>query len=159
MVSPLICLIKHRKKKSVFKRLMCIHIPTSMLYHLSAAFPARIPALVTNTMKALDFSMVHALNVASRIDFNRKKHLQYSIALHAMLVQKSVMCDLPVQRFALMLYDNMHLYNTAAIKYGFLAFSLYFADNFVKGSHGAFHITLYWLFDTYFSAFSKRKSI
>lgn len=164
MVSPLICLLKHRKKKSVFKSTLCIHIPLSMSYHLSCAFPTVVPACVVITLKALDYTFIHMLSLASRVDMKQTKRISISALLHTTLVVKSVInSDPAVFKLGLMLYDHMHLvrahpcHSKKAIIAGGTAFTFYYWDNSIPCGHGIFHITLYWLFDTYFCILQDKK--
>lgn len=161
MVSPLICLWRNRKKKSVFKKVLCVHIPLSMCYHLSCAFPVSLKWAIT-TLKTLDYTFIHMLSLASRIDFKRYHNIHFSALGHTCLIMTSIRKrDPALAKFGLMVFDHLHFRRIEpelakrALKAGTITFTFYFYDKHIPIGHGIFHITLYWLFDIYFKMLDK----
>lgn len=167
MVAPLFCLWRHRRKKSWYRPIMCLHIPTSVAYHVMLAFPLLpVPHGFIWTFKALDFFFIHLMSLASRVDFGRKRHIMGSALCHSILLLQSTAGgrDPVLAKCILMVHDNLHLLNVAkhdtrnmALAAGVATLSLYATDTTWDYGHAVFHITLYWLFDTYFCIWQDQK--
>lgn len=161
MLAPLYCLWRHRKKRSLYKPILCIHIPISICYHACMAFPASQCRYVIASFKILDFLFIHVLSLASRLDFKRYKTLPISILLHSVLFYQSAFAgkDRALLKCALMGHDNIHLISRCQKPRKLLQLVmislgtcfLYYTDTQWDYGHAIFHVMLYSLFDTYFN--------
>lgn len=164
MIAPLICLWKHRKKRSWYRVIMCFHIPISIAFHSLMAFPLVAPKFVVGTLKTLDFVFIHFMSIASRLDFNKNKRISLSLLLHGFLLFQSTIgkYDPAFLKCVLMFHDNWHLWSFLDPKrvlrlIGISATTvfLYFTDTAWDYGHASFHIMLYWLFDMYFEIYGE----
>lgn len=160
MLSPLYSLIKNWKSKSNMKKLMCIHMPISILYHISCAFPNRFNNCIRNSFRSLDYVLIHATSLTSHIEFMRKHNITLYV-LHAFLIMHTMKKSaIPFLQYSLFFSDNSHFFNINQIRatmttiLGSTLFMFYISSFKYPYCHGLFHIGLYWIYQTYFELYN-----
>ena len=160
MVSPIISLIKNWKSKSFMKKLMCVHIPISIIYHVLCTFP-QISPMFKNSLRSLDFICIHMTSVTSNIEFINKRIL-ITYILHGFMIVHTLRNNaVPLLQYSLFFSDNVHFYSIdkhQAIISSFIGsaiFGLYALSSRYPYCHGMFHIGLYWLYQSYFEFYMK----
>ena len=159
MISPILALCKHRKSSSFMKKIMCIHIPISICYHIACALPILCNHPCKKVLRAMDFTCIHMTSLISSIETRNISVISCTqlLAMHAFVLSKTLKNGaIPLLQYALFFSDNMHLFGicmTEARKasiIGSAAFLFYLTSVYIPIGHSIFHITLYWLYDSYF---------
>lgn len=163
MISPIYSLIKNWKSKSVMRKVMCIHIPISIFYHISCAFPNIFKPYMKNSLRSLDYMLIHATSLTSHIEFLRKHNVTLCI-FHAFVIMRTMKKSaIPLLQYLLFFSDNAHFFHinqTRAMTTSILGstlFLLYISSFKYPYCHGLFHIGLYWIYQTYFEFYNNTR--
>lgn len=159
MVCPMLCLIKRRtsspgqgKHAKRLLRIMNIHIPVSMMYHLSMFF-GRLPK-GSAILQITDFFLIHVSSIVAL----PRRHRPILVASHGVIwLDSCVRTHCPLPKMLAIIMSTKHLLDLdkcVAKKVSFsglLAYLLYAFDEApIKYGHAMFHVTLYWVYNYYF---------
>lgn len=157
MVAPLISWLKNRKRQGGFKKLMQIHIPISMAYHMCASFP-HFPIKVLNILRSMDYLCVHLSGVLAGKDIRQTPTSHSTVLINTFILYKCVKdgVDLPMVKCAAIVYENIDIFRinrkkaSQAAVVGTCATFFYINDGHIPYGHAIFHVSLYWLYECYF---------
>ena len=169
MLAPLLAWFRHSKKKknNRLHKLLRVHVPCAMLYHLTNGF-FHSTFWLTKCFRVLDVGCIHVSAIAAAKDlygvfktsFTRIT-LKWTYPLHAYSVARSLtQYDVPMLRFGLIVTNNIPIYHfnkKKACKFVLLGLGCFLcfmvSDKFRLG-HGLFHIGLYPCYTEFFSMIS-----
>lgn len=163
MVFPLLAVFKHRRVPSALKRLVPIHVPFSVAYHLSMAFPqTRRVARLTRFLFSADILFIHLTSLTASYEYRKRRghKATKTVALlpfHTLSLAKTVSHkDQPIFRCALVVVDHIHLVRRPnrgrLMRISSMAafcFLVSYHSSFPI-THSLFHALLYNMYDEHF---------
>lgn len=173
MIFPFLAWKKHRKlSNNRVHKIMRIHIPISILYHIKEAFLNKNTILL-NLLKHLDIFFIHLSAISGSIDvihnffprrkiFNNLIYLTSIFHIHSFIY--NIKKDNGIYRSWVLIINSLPIiickkYNVKKIiVHATLACGLYYFDDILIIGHSGFHIVLYNIYDDYFNIFTRVKS-